>query len=85
MFKEVKQPESFDQRKELAGKPCDELKIATTVVIDDMDNSVRQAYGRLPNSAYVIDKGGKIVFKEAWANPDGWPDILQGLLAEEGG
>ncbi len=79
----MEQPETFEQRKELAAKTCNELKIATTVVIDDMDNSVRQAYGRLPNSAYVIDKGGKIVFKEAWAKPDGWPDILHGLLGEE--
>lgn len=83
MFKDVEQPESMEARIELAKKACSELKIATTVVVDDMENSVRQAYGRLPNSAYVIDTGGTIVHKEAWAQPEGWPEILRGLLKAE--
>ena len=82
-FSDVKQPETMEERHELAAKTCDELHIATTVVIDDMENSVRQAYGRLPNSAYILDKGGTIVHKEAWARPDGWPDILRELLAAQ--
>ena len=82
-FEDVEQPATMEERKILAQKACDELKIATTVVIDDMENTVRQAYGGLPNSAYIIDKGGSIFFKEAWANPDGWPDILRGLLEDE--
>lgn len=84
MFSEIEQPETYEQRKALAEKTCDELHIATTVVIDDMEDSVRAAYGLLPNSAYIIDKGGVIVHKEAWARPDGWPDILRGLLEEQG-
>jgi hypothetical protein len=82
MFSEIEQPETFEEREELAKKTCDELHIATTVVIDDMENTVRETYGRLPNSAYIIDKGGLIVHKEAWARPDGWPDILSGLLED---
>jgi hypothetical protein len=81
MFSEIEQPETYEQRKELAQRTCDELKVATTIVIDDMENTVRRAYGRLPNSAYVIDKGGEIVHKEAWAAPDGWSDILREVLA----
>lgn len=70
----------MEQRKELAQKACDELKIATTMVIDDLDNSVREAYGYLPNSAYIIKKGGVIVHKEVWAEPAGWPEVLRRLL-----
>jgi hypothetical protein len=70
----------MEQRKELAQKACDELKIATTMVIDDLDNSVREAYGYLPNSAYIIEKGGVIVHKEVWAEPAGWPEVLRRLL-----
>jgi hypothetical protein len=73
----------MEERKELAEKACDELKIATTVVLDDMENSVREAYGRLPNSAYIIDRGGAIVYKEAWAQPGGWPEVLRGLLDDD--
>jgi hypothetical protein len=83
MFKDVEQPETMEERKELAEKACDELHIASLVVIDDMENTVRRTYGRLPNSAYIIDKGGEIVYKEAWAHPDGWPDILRGLRQEQ--
>jgi hypothetical protein len=83
-FAEVEQPETMEQRQELAEKACDELKIATTVVIDDMANTTRTTYGGLPNSAYIIDKGGVIAYKEAWAQPTGWPDILRGLLEEQG-
>jgi hypothetical protein len=67
-FSEVEQPETYEERKELAEKTCDELHIATTVVIDDMENTVRETYGRLPNSAYIIDR---------------WPDILRGLVEDQ--
>ncbi len=80
MFSDIEQPATFDERKALAAKTCAELHIATTVVIDDMEDSVRRAYGQLPNSAYVIDRGGVIVHKEAWARPDGWSEVLSGLL-----
>ena len=83
MFRDVEQPEMMEERKELAEKACDELKIATTVVLDDMENSVREAYGSLPNSAYIIDRGGAIVYKEAWARPGGWPEVLRGLLDDD--
>lgn len=81
-FEGIEQPTTFEEREALAEKTCDELHIATTVVIDDMDNSVRRAYGELPNSAYIIDKGGKIVHKEAWARPADWTEILRGLLVD---
>jgi len=79
-FKEIDQPEEYDARLELAKKTCDELSIATLVVIDEMDNAVRDAYGGLPNSAYVIDKGGKILHKEAWARPDEWGQLFEELF-----
>ncbi len=78
-FLEIQQPATMEQRKALAQKACDELKIATTVVVDDMDNSVREAYGYLPNSEYIIDRGGTIVHKEVWAEPAAWPEILRRL------
>jgi hypothetical protein len=82
-FSEIEQPETYEERKALAQRTCDELKVATTIVIDDMENTVREAYGRLPNSAYVIAKGGEIVHKEAWAAPADWPEVLRSLLERE--
>ena len=82
-FVDIEQPETMEARTELASKSCEELNIATLVVIDDMDNSVRKAYGELPNSAYMIQKGGGVFYKEAWARPDEWGPHLEKLVAEQ--
>ena len=79
-FADITQPETYDERLNLAQKACDELSVATTIVIDGMDNAVREAYGGLPNSAYIIDTDGKIVHKEGWAAPDEWDEHLDKLL-----
>ncbi len=79
-FANITQPEIYEERQNLARMTCDELSIATTIVIDAMDNAVREAYGGLPNSAYIIAQGGKIVHKEGWAAPDGWDEHLDKLL-----
>ncbi|MFC1500721.1 deiodinase-like protein [Candidatus Zixiibacteriota bacterium] len=79
-FASITQPETYDERLNLAQKACEELSVATTIVIDGMDNAVRIAYGGLPNSAYIIDGEGRIVHKEGWAAPDGWDEHLDKLL-----
>ncbi len=61
-----------------------DLHPATTIVIDDMENTMRKAYGGLPNSAFIIDRGGIVVKKENWADISAWPDILDQLLAGNG-
>jgi hypothetical protein len=79
-FENVKQPETYEERLALAHKSCEEMKIATLVVIDNMENTVREAYGKLPNSAYFIERGGTIHYKEAWARPDEWGPKLEKML-----
>ena len=82
-FEKIKQPEAYEERVALAHKSCEELKIATLIVIDDMDDTVRKAYGELPNSAYFIEKGGKIYHKEAWARPGEWGSLLEKMLKDQ--
>jgi len=82
-FEEIEQPEEYEARLELAKKSCEELSIATLVVIDGMDNAVREAYGGLPNSAYVIDKGGEVLYKEGWARPDEWGSLFEKLFGSQ--
>ncbi len=80
-FSEIEQPDVYAERLELANKSCSELNIATKVVIDNMDNKVREAYGLLPNSVYFIGKGGKIYHKEAWARDVEWGPKIETMLA----
>jgi hypothetical protein len=82
-FQDINQPVTMEERLELASRCRSDLGLDRLIVVDRMDNAVREAYGRLPNSAYIIKKGGEIVHKEAWAKADGWPAILDKLL--EGG
>jgi len=82
-FSGVAQPDTYEERVALAQKSCSELKIATLVVIDNMENSVRKDYGKLPNSAYFIKKGGRIFHKEAWARPGKWGPILEDMLKKD--
>lgn len=53
------------------------------IVVDGMDNAIWQAWGRRPNSAFVIDEAGVIVEKQFWANPRLLETVLT-QLAEPG-
>ena len=83
-FQDIDQPVTMEERLALASRCGPELGVERTVVVDKLDNAVREAYGGLPNSVYIIQKGGEIVFKEPWSKGDGWPEILDRILAGSG-
>lgn len=80
-FQDIDQPVEMEERQELASRCRSELGVERTIVLDKMDNAVREAYGGLPNSAYIIKPGGEIVLKEAWGQADGWPAVLDEILS----
>jgi len=80
-FQDIDQPVEMEERLELAARCRSELGVERMIVVDKMDNAVREAYGGLPNSAYIIKPGGEIVYKEAWGKADGWVPILDEILA----
>lgn len=82
MFQDIDQPVTMEERKELASRCRSELGLERLIVVDGMDNAVREAYGGLPNSAYILAPGGEIVFKEPWGKADRWAEVLDGLLGE---
>ena len=79
-FQDIDQPVTMEERLELASRCRSELGLERLIVVDRMDNRVREAYGGLPNSAYIIKTGGEIVHKEAWGKAGGWPAVLDKLL-----
>jgi hypothetical protein len=79
MFQDIDQPVTMEERKELASRCRSELGLKRVIVVDGMDNAVWEAYGGLPNSAYILAPGGEIVFKEPWAKAEEWIPILEGL------
>jgi Iodothyronine deiodinase len=49
------------------------------VVVDTLDGATHRAYGPLPNSAYLIDRTGHMVFRALWAGQEG---LLREKLTE---
>lgn len=54
--------------------------IARPMLVDDLEGTVHHAYGRLPNMAYIVGGGGKVVYRASWTEPDNLRLALDGLL-----
>ena len=50
------------------------------VLVDGLDNKVLDAYGRVPNGAYVIDADGNLIFRGTWADSRKIEQILDTVL-----
>ncbi len=58
----------------------DEEDIKMPVVMDDLRGSIHHKYSLLPNSAFLIDKSGRVVFRCMWAGPEKLRHAIQELL-----
>ena len=55
-----------------------------TVAVDTLEGAVHNAYGPLPNSAYLIDKTGRVAFRALWAGQESLlRDRIEELLRRE--
>lgn len=50
------------------------------VLVDGLDNQVLDAYGMVPNGAYVVDADGKLIFRGTWADSRKMEQILDTVL-----
>jgi hypothetical protein len=59
-------------------------KIPWTVVVDTLNGTVDREYGPLPNSAYLINREGRIAFRALWTGQEGLlRDKVEGLFKRE--
>lgn len=56
---------------------------ALPVAVDDIEESTLKMYGNVPNSAYVIDREGTIVFRSTWADSRKIERVLDALLESQ--
>lgn len=70
---------SFDDKLQVAHRLRSEEEENRMVLVDDLDGTAHQAYGALPNMAYVIDEEGKVVHRSEWANVAGVRRVLEDL------
>lgn len=59
------QPESDEERAEIAQVCMLKLEITMPMLLDPLSNEVNQKYAALPERLYVIDREGKITYRSA--------------------
>lgn len=80
----IPQPRSFDEKLAHARAYLERDAIAWPVVVDDLDGTLHRALGRMPDAAYVIDRGGRIAGRVLWSNDAaGLERMVRAVLANE--
>ena len=51
-----------------------------TILVDDVEGTGHELYGTLPNMTYVIDRGGKVLFRSDWTDPPTIERVLGYIL-----
>jgi peroxiredoxin len=64
----VEQPQTLDEKHDHATTLRDHHGFEFTVATDDIDGSLHRAMSPKPNSAYLLDTKGTILFRAHWAN-----------------
>lgn len=79
------QPTTFGERRDIAKQCSGELSLTMTCLVDDMENTVDEAYAAWPERLFVVDQDGRI----AYAGDQGpWgfkPDDVRAWLEENVG
>ena len=61
------QPDTMEGKMDHARTLKDFYQLPWTVAVDDLDGTLNLAMDGKPNSAYLIDRDGKIAFRSVWA------------------
>jgi hypothetical protein len=61
---------SDEQKMRHARDWVEQDQIPGIVVVDTLDGATHIAYGELPNSAYLIDRMGRVAFRALWAGQE---------------
>ena len=61
------QPETMDDKMDHAQTLKEFYQLPWTVAVDDIDGTLNIAMDGKPNSTYLMDRDGKIVFRSVWA------------------
>ena len=82
-FKKYAQHETYEHKKKYAAELVAEFGMKVPVLIDDLDEGVVHAFGRMPNMTFIVDKEGKIAYKSDWMEAARIEELLDELLAEQ--
>ncbi|MEL7498633.1 MAG: hypothetical protein AAFN77_13585 [Planctomycetota bacterium] len=69
-FGNINQPETFEERCDLAQRMIDEYEMPMDVLVDTMSDSSRALFTDLPSPVYVLDAQGKVQAKYPWPDQE---------------
>ena len=83
-----RQHQSFEEREEVANACSLDLDLSIPVLIEDMDNSIDEAYGAAPERLYLIGTDGKVAYQGRvgphFFDLDQWEHAIESCLADVG-
>ena len=79
-FRQFAAPTSYAERARAAARFRREVPGAIPLLVDEMDDRTAKSFGQLPNSAFVLARGGRVAAKMAWADAHAVEAVLAGLV-----
>lgn len=83
-WKKYEQHTSYEHKLSYAKELVEQFGMKVPVLVDDIDETVVYAFGRMPNMVYIIDKEGKIAYKSDWTEEPRIDLLLDELIVEQG-
>lgn len=81
--KDVEQPVTTEERRQVAAKFLDEMKLEIPALVDNIDDQASKDYASLPDRLYLVGKSGKIAYAGD-RGPRGFkPDDLERAIQKE--
>lgn len=72
--------ESMAQKLEHARAMVQRDGMTRPMLVDSLDGPVHHAYGRLPNMAYIVGGGGKLLYRASWTDADNIRLVLDRIV-----
>jgi AhpC/TSA family len=79
----IPQPTTIEERAKNAARLKQEEKVNFPILVDTLDNAVRNAYRGWSNGIFVVDKAGMLVFRSSWTHGPELAQVLHDLHAWE--
>ena len=81
--KDVEQPVSTEERREVAASFLDEMELDIPALLDNIEDKTSKDYASLPDRLYLVAKDGKIAYAGG-RGPRGFkPDELEKAIEKE--
>lgn len=72
---------SFEQKLALAQTFRELFSVQRPILVDDLQGTAHEAFGRLPNMTYILAPHNRVVFRSDWTDPDTVSAAIEYLLA----